>query len=147
MCRTLIAAVCSFFVLWASLACLPEKKAPPKGNPEAGRKLFQEQCAFCHSDTRDEERVGPSLKGLFQRDKLPRRGIPVTEENVRRAIEAGANPPGIPPMPAYREILKPNEIDDLVVFLKSLPYQLPEQKSTNRIQRESSRFSLLTSDR
>jgi mono/diheme cytochrome c family protein len=103
-----------------SVACTAEKPAPPKGNPVAGQKLFQEQCAFCHSDTRDEERVGPSLKGLFHREKLPRRGAPVTEENVRRAIEEGASPAGLPPMPAYREILKPNEIDDLVAYLRTL---------------------------
>jgi len=118
--RQLSVAVCAAFLLLVSVSCSTEKQAAPKGNPVAGGKIFQEQCAFCHSDKLDEVRIGPSLKGLFQRQTLPRRGLPMTDENVRRAIEEGASPPGLPPMPAYREVLKPNEIDDLVAYLKTL---------------------------
>ncbi len=117
--RQLSVAVCATFLL-LSVSCSTEKQAAPKGSPVAGGKIFQEQCAFCHSDKLDEVRIGPSLKGLFQRQTLPRRGLPLTDENVRRAIEEGASPPGLPPMPAYREVLKPNEIDDLVAYLKTL---------------------------
>ena len=120
MSRHLIVAICAAFLLLATTSCSSEKQAAPKGNPVAGGKIFQEQCAFCHSDTRDEARIGPSLKGLFGRQTLPRRGLPVTEATVRRAIEEGASPPGLPPMPAYREVLKPNEIDDLMAYLKTL---------------------------
>jgi len=118
--RQLSVAVCAAFLLLVSVSCSTEKQAAPKGSPVAGGKIFQEQCAFCHSDKLDEVRIGPSLKGLFQRQTLPRRGLPLTDENVRRAIEEGASPPGLPPMPAYREVLKPNEIDDLVAYLKTL---------------------------
>ena len=118
--RHVAGVVCAALLFWASVSCNSERSAAPKGNPVAGGKIFQEQCAFCHSDTLDETRVGPSLKGLYHRQTLPRRGLPVTDENVRRAIEEGASPPGLPPMPAYREVLKPNEIDDLVAYLRTL---------------------------
>ncbi len=120
MFRQLGVAVCITLLLCVFVSCNSEKAAAPKGNPVAGGKIFQEQCAFCHSDTRDEARIGPSLKGLYSRQTLPRRGVPVTDENVRRAIEEGASPAGLPPMPAYRDVLKPNEIDDLVAYLRTL---------------------------
>lgn len=118
--QALLAVLGAALLLLTAAACGTEKQAAPKGNPVAGGKIFQEQCAFCHSDTRDETRIGPSLKGLYSRQSLPRRGVPVTDENVRRAIEEGASPAGLPPMPAYREILKPNEIDDVVAYLRTL---------------------------
>ena len=117
----------TFLVAWlllATAACATEKQAgtppAPKGDPVAGKRIFQEQCATCHTDRTDEVRIGASLKGLFAQKTLPSRGLPLTYENVRRAIEEGASPPGLPPMPAYRETLKPNEIDDLMAYLKTL---------------------------
>ena len=40
-----------------------------------------EQCAVCHNVDTDEKKIGPSLKGLVQTDKL-KNGKPVNEANV-----------------------------------------------------------------
>ena len=40
-----------------------------KGDVVKGKKVF-EQCAVCHNTDSDEQKVGPSLKGLFEHKKL-----------------------------------------------------------------------------
>jgi cytochrome c len=78
-----------------------------------GKEVF-EQCAGCHSAETDEKKVGPSLKGLFQRAKL-RNGKAITEKNVRSRIEQGGDG-----MPAFSELLSDKEKIDLISYLKTL---------------------------
>ena len=78
-----------------------------------GKEIF-DQCSGCHSAESDEKKVGPSLKGLFQRSKL-RNGKPVTEKNIRSRIEQGGDG-----MPAFSELLSDKEKIDLISYLKTL---------------------------
>jgi len=78
-----------------------------------GREVF-EQCSGCHSAETDDKRVGPSLKGLFQRTKL-RNGKAVTEKSVRSRIEQGGDG-----MPAFSALLSDREEIDLIAYLKTL---------------------------
>jgi cytochrome c2 len=78
-----------------------------------GKEIF-EQCSGCHSAETDERKVGPSLKGLFQRSKL-RNGMPVTDRNIRSRIEQGGDG-----MPAFSELLSNKEKIDLISYLKTL---------------------------
>jgi cytochrome c len=78
-----------------------------------GKKVF-EQCSGCHSAETDEKRVGPSLKGLFQRPKL-HNGKPVTEKSIRSRIEQGGDG-----MPAFSDLLSDKEKIDLIAYLKAL---------------------------
>jgi cytochrome c len=78
-----------------------------------GKEIF-DQCSGCHSAETDEKKVGPSLKGLFQRSKL-RNGKPVTEKNIRSRIEQGGDG-----MPAFSELLSDKEKIDLISYLKTL---------------------------
>jgi cytochrome c len=78
-----------------------------------GKEIF-DQCSGCHSAETDEKKVGPSLKGLFQRTKL-RNGKPVTEKNIRSRIEQGGDG-----MPAFSELLSDKEKIDLISYLKTL---------------------------
>ena len=78
-----------------------------------GKWVF-EQCGGCHSAETDEKKVGPSLKGLFQRAKL-RNGNGVTEKNIRSRIEQGGDG-----MPAFAELLSDKEKNDLITYLKTL---------------------------
>jgi len=81
--------------------------------PSRGKDVF-EQCSGCHSAETDEKKVGPSLKGLFQRGKL-RNGKPVTEKNIRSRIEQGGDG-----MPAFSDLLSDKEKIDLIAYLKAL---------------------------
>jgi cytochrome c len=91
------------------LAC----SAPP-GDATNGKALFAQQCVMCHSATTNEKKLGPSLKGLFKRDKLAS-GKKATEQNIRAQIDNGGN--GMPP---YKDLLSSRERDDLIAYLKTL---------------------------
>ena len=78
-----------------------------------GKDIFQ-QCGGCHSAETDEKKVGPSLKGLFQRSKL-HNGKPVNEKNIRSRIEQGGDG-----MPAFSDLLSDKEKFDLISYLKTL---------------------------
>ena len=87
--------------------------ADSKGDPAKGKEVF-EQCSVCHNADTDEKKIGPSLKGLFKRDKL-KNGKKVTEENVRAVINAGGNG-----MPAYADMLSEAEKANVIAYLKTL---------------------------
>ena len=78
-----------------------------------GKEIF-DQCSGCHSAGTDEKKVGPSLKGLFQRSKL-RNGKALTERNIRSRIDQGGDG-----MPAFSELLSDKEKIDLISYLKTL---------------------------
>jgi cytochrome c len=91
-------------------------RAADKGDPAKGKEVF-EQCGVCHdpeNDKKDEQKMGPGLKGLFKKDKLTN-GKKPTEANVRAKIEEGGNG-----MPQYKDMLSDQEKDDLVAYLKTL---------------------------
>lgn len=87
--------------------------AKPAGDAAKGKEVF-EQCTPCHSADTDEKKNGPSLKGLFKRDKL-KSGKKVTDENVMARVNAGGNG-----MPAYADLLSDQEKADLLAYLKTL---------------------------
>jgi cytochrome c len=78
-----------------------------------GRRLFQ-QCSGCHSAETSERKVGPSLKGLFQKRVLLN-GVPANERSIRLRIKNGGDG-----MPSYDRILSSKELDRLVAYLKTL---------------------------
>jgi cytochrome c2 len=84
-----------------------------KGDPDKGKETF-EQCSVCHNTETDDKKIGPSLKGLFKRDKL-KNGKKVTEENVKAMINAGGNG-----MPAYADLLSEAEKTNVIAYLKTL---------------------------
>lgn len=87
--------------------------ADKAGDPAKGKELF-EQCSVCHNVDTDEKKMGPSLKGLYKRDKL-KSGKKVNDENVRAQINAGGNG-----MPAYEDMLSDKDRADIIAYLKTL---------------------------
>lgn len=83
------------------------------GDGAKGKDVF-EQCSVCHNADTDEKKIGPSLKGLFKRDKLVN-GKKVTEDNVREMINNGGNG-----MPAYADMLSKEDKDNVIAYLKTL---------------------------
>jgi cytochrome c len=68
----------------------------------------------CHNTDTDERKMGPSLKGLFKRDKLVN-GKPVNADNVKALINSGGNG-----MPSYADMLSDDEKDNVIAYLKTL---------------------------
>ena len=87
--------------------------AQKKGDAAKGKEVF-EQCAVCHNVDTDEKKIGPSLKGLFKRDKL-KNGKKVSDDAVKAVINAGGNG-----MPSYADMLSDEEKADVIAFLHTV---------------------------
>src|SRR5277367_2873041 len=88
--------------------------APPAGNAEKGKAVFEDNCAVCHNADSDEKKTGPGLKGLFKKDKLAN-GKKPTESNVKTIINAGGGT-----MPAFSDSLSDEERDNVLAYLHTL---------------------------
>ena len=88
--------------------------AQGKGDAGKGKEVF-EQCGVCHNADSDEKKMGPGLKGLFKKATLADGKTKVSEESVRKKVDAGGNG-----MPAYEEMLDKKEKDNLIAYLKTL---------------------------
>ncbi len=78
-----------------------------------GKEVF-EQCGVCHNVDNDEKKIGPSLKGLYKKDKL-KSGKKVTDASVQAIINAGGGG-----MPAYADMLSDDEKKNVLAYLKTL---------------------------
>jgi cytochrome c len=108
---TISVAVLASGVLWAA----PGQEN--KGDPVQGKAVFA-QCSVCHSPDAWRTaglstRKGPSLRGLFRKDKLLN-GKPVTEANVLSVINDGGK--GMSP---YKDVLNTQQKADVIAFLKT----------------------------
>jgi|YelNatPaOPRAMG01_1025707.scaffolds.fasta_scaffold48226_2 cytochrome c len=87
---------------------------------EAGKKIFDQNCALCHYADQTNNKIGPGLKGVLKNKELPYSHRPATVANVQEQIEKG-NPQGKPmPMPAFSGKLSKTQINDLIEYLKTL---------------------------
>jgi mono/diheme cytochrome c family protein len=98
--------------LWVTMAAAAA--AAGRGDPAAGRQLFQKQCAVCHYADSQKKKMAPGLKGLFQKSRMEN-GRKPTDANARARIDAGGNG-----MPEYRNMIGPAQKDDVVAYLKTL---------------------------
>lgn len=102
-------AILAAFALTFS-ATAQEKSA---GDVKKGEEMF-EQCGVCHEAKSAEKKMGPSLMGLFKREKM-NNGKKPTEKTVLEVINAGGNG-----MPAYADMLSDEEKSHLIAYLKTL---------------------------
>jgi cytochrome c2 len=105
--NAILAGLCALALAAATVA------APKPGDATKGKEVF-EQCASCHRTDSTDKKVGPGLKGLFQRPKLAS-GKPVTDENVLNRVNTGGE--GMPP---FKDLLSDKERADLLAYLKTL---------------------------
>lgn len=86
------------------------------GEPPGGEKIFATLCGACHHAHSREVKVGPGLKGFSRHKNARRRGKPAGGRDALRArVEQGGGG-----MPAFREMLTPEELDELLAYLRSL---------------------------
>ena len=83
------------------------------GDAEKGKEAFG-QCAMCHNVDKPDKKMGPSLMGLYKKDKMAN-GKAVSDENVMAVINEGGSG-----MPAYKDILSDEERADVLAYLKTL---------------------------
>ena len=81
-----------------------------------GEVIFGEKgCVNCHYANKTEDKLGPGLKGLMDREKLPESGWEATRENVKKQlIEPYDN------MPSYEGRLSEKEMQVLLDYMETL---------------------------
>lgn len=86
----------------------------PAGDSARGKAVYQRNCAICHHSASTAKKIGPGLKGIYKRDKFAD-GKAVSDENMRVWIEDGGKD-----MPQFKNTLKPQQILDLIAYMKTL---------------------------
>jgi mono/diheme cytochrome c family protein len=79
-----------------------------------GANLFESKCSFCHFTDSAETKVGPGLKGLFQKKRMPVSGWPVSPESFERQLKTP-----FARMPAFDQISN-EDVLALTEYLKTL---------------------------
>ena len=94
-------------------ATSPSSAAKLSEQERRGEGLFLQRCSLCHLPRTlkfgSPPTVGPNLSGLFKEASSE-------QENVFRGFILK----GSPNMPGFQYGLEPREVDDLIVFLKTL---------------------------
>lgn len=107
-----------YFLLRTAFASDPLSAASDasllQGDAKKGSDLFSLHCAGCHYADKGDSKLGPGLKGLFQKDLLPVSGHRVTEENIRKQLREPFRT-----MPSFGS-LNAEEISDLVAYMRTL---------------------------
>ena len=107
-------------VLAMSSACDVERRKSDAElglNPQqaAGRKIYDSHCDRCHEPYSTRGKKGPGLKGVFQNKYLPLSGLPANDERVSEIIRIGRKE-----MPGYSQTLSPQDLQDLLAYLRKL---------------------------
>jgi len=116
----LILGIASLAVAGALLAQDPPAKTTPKktashGSAARGKEVFEKKCAVCHFADSDAKKIGPGLKGISKRGTFTVNGNKVTTESLTTWIENGDSQ-----MPGMKDVLEPQQIKDVVAYVKTL---------------------------
>jgi cytochrome c5 len=79
-----------------------------------GKKLFDAKCIFCHDARSNNTVVGPGLKGVLKKEKLPVSKKPATPENIRNQLREPFNK-----MPPFTKLTE-EEVEAIIAFLNTL---------------------------
>lgn len=101
-------------VLAFSLALTSAANAQADDAATHGKAIYEAKCSLCHNADSTEKKIGPGLKGLYARGTMAD-GTKVTDASITDRIVNGKAP-----MPPFKDQLKPDEIKDVVEYLKTL---------------------------
>jgi cytochrome c len=109
-----------FVALAGSGTLLARQTAKKSSAPNAaavarGKDLFQQKCSICHYATSDQKKIGPGLKGISKRGTFSVNGNKITDESLTTWIDNGDQL-----MPPFKDVLEPNQIKDIVAYVKTL---------------------------
>lgn len=115
-----ISLLVSWICLLAALA-MQLHGAPPQeevgmdaGGTSRGQTLYANHCAICHYDKSEAKKMGPGLKGIYERGEFAN-GKKVDDAGMTTWIREGGED-----MPPMEDELEPEEIRALVAYLKTL---------------------------
>jgi cytochrome c len=119
----LILGIASLAVAGALLAQDPPAKTTSKksasrsaaGSAARGKEVFEKKCAMCHFADSDAKKIGPGLKGISKRGTFSVNGSKVTTDSLTTWIENGDSQ-----MPGMKDTLEPQQIKDVVAYVKTL---------------------------
>jgi mono/diheme cytochrome c family protein len=89
-------------------------KAASKSSVAEGKGIYDRRCASCHFSESTAQKIGPGLKGLYNRATFAGGGK-VDDASVTKWIESGGTD-----MPGFKDALKAEQIRALVSYLKAL---------------------------
>jgi len=88
-------------------------------NAELGEKIFNKRCKVCHNSLTAKRKIGPGLKGVFEREAISGIGT-LTESRLHEWIQ---NPRSVKPktrMPKYGPMQDVEKRQAVIDFLKTL---------------------------
>jgi cytochrome c2 len=88
--------------------------AEAAGSVEKGASFYNTKCLSCHYTDTEDKKIGPGLKNLFKKEKLPYSGRPATEENIKQQLIRPALV-----MPSFTKLTK-QEMANLFAYLHTL---------------------------
>ena len=88
--------------------------AETKSLAAEGAALFKQNCSACHFTDSTKVKVGPGLKGLFDQDKFPVSGNPVSDDGFRQLLKTPYSK-----MPPFGH-LADEQVSALLDYLKTL---------------------------
>jgi len=114
----LVVMACALAFAAAQKSPQPTQKSGATVNNPAtvasGQKIYAKQCAVCHYTASKAKKIGPGLANIYPGGKFSN-GKKVDDASMRTWIESGGKD-----MPGYRGLLKPNEVRDLIAYLRTL---------------------------
>jgi mono/diheme cytochrome c family protein len=84
-----------------------------KGNPSAGKDVFEGKCSDCHNADSKEAKDGPGLQGVKD-GKLPS-GKAATHDVILDLVNRGRDA-----MPPFKDILSDQQKEDLIAYVLTL---------------------------
>jgi cytochrome c6 len=87
----------------------------PRALGEAGEETFSDKCASCHGP--DGKAHTPAGRKLHAKDLT---GSKLTDDDIRRQVNEGHKDQRGQVMPAFKDDLRPDQIEAVVVYVKSL---------------------------
>lgn len=122
MCKWKVVLVSSLFLLLAGAGTGCQEETRRKTDAElgltvqqaSGRRVYEAHCQTCHEPYSSSGRNGPSLRGVFRKPYLPS-GIPANDQRVGEIILHGKSK-----MPGYGQVLDQAQLEQLLLYLKTL---------------------------
>ena len=97
-------------VVFAATAKAQAGNAAKQQSIQDGQQIFIQRCMQCHSANKDQVLLGPSLWGEMSRSPHKK-----TAAQIRVLLRDGKGK-----MPSWKGTLTPDDVDDLLAYLRSL---------------------------
>jgi len=79
-----------------------------------GAIVYKDRCGICHFSASDARKIGPGLGGIYKRGKFAD-GSKVDDASMEKWILNGGKD-----MPPFQPVLNPNQVRDLIAYLRAL---------------------------